>query len=186
MRKYKGAWGVPLDKCKTWNDVFELLPHYVDKKMKKPVKWISSSIQISRDIYNNSPSSFEPFIAPLKNSPQSWQKLQWQSDRNLSKNNLWEHLIQFRASGIRIIRANSAPSLISMTTTQIPILGLEKRYLNSQEAACLQGLHNLKKLPGSRTSAFKALGNAVNSTVIKTIAQNTIYEILPTPKASGY
>ncbi|XPV68807.1 MAG: DNA cytosine methyltransferase [Halarcobacter sp.] len=186
MKRYKGAWGVPLSKCKTWNEIFELLPHYIDRKMKKPVKWISTSLASSREIYNSSPNTFNPFIKELKASPQSWQKLQWQSDRSLSKKNLWEHLIQFRASGIRIIRANSAPSLISMTTTQIPILGLEKRYLNSKEAACLQGLHNLKELPRARSTAFKALGNAVNSTVIQMIAENTIPEIMPTLKASGY
>ena len=35
MKKYKGAWGIPLNKCKTWEDVFELLPHYIDKKIKR-------------------------------------------------------------------------------------------------------------------------------------------------------
>lgn len=186
IKKFNGAWGIPLKNCKSWNEVYDMLPHYIKLETGKPVKWLESSLIKTREIYEKNSKVFNKYIKIFKDVPQSWQKLQWQGYQNNSAKNIWQHLIQFRASGIRIIKPNAAPSLISMTSTQIPILGLEKRYLNSKEAACLQGLHTLKELPKTRSAAFKALGNAVNSSVVKQIAQNVIHSIQPTLKVSGY
>lgn len=186
IKKYRGAWGIPLNNCKTWKEVYELLPHYINESTRQPANWIHHSIVKTREQYNQDPQFFNQYIDVLKESPRSWQKLQWQGYKEQKRKSIWKHLIQFRASGIRIIKPNSAPSLISMTSTQIPILGREKRYLNSKEASCLQGLHTLKELPKTRSAAFKALGNAVNSSVVRIIAQNIIPGAQPILRVSGY
>ena len=52
--------------------------------------------------------------------PPSLQKLEWNckgGDRDI-----WKYVIQFRASGVRVKRPSSSPSLIAMTRTQVPII----------------------------------------------------------------
>ena len=70
-------------------------------------------------------------------------------------------MIQIRASGIRVKRPDTAPSLVAMTTTQIPIVGRtreSKRYMTMRECARLQDMRDLKVLPETDNRAFRALG----------------------------
>lgn len=55
-----------------------------------------------------------------------------------------------------------------MTSTQIPIIAWEKRYMTPKEGARLQSLDRLKALPEGHL-AFEALGNAVNATVVEKV-----------------
>jgi DNA (cytosine-5)-methyltransferase 1 len=80
-------------------------------------------------------------------------------------------VIQFRASGVRVKRPTTAPSLIAMTTTQVPIIAWEKRYMTVRECARLQCMDELEHFPTVPTRAFKALGNGVNTYLIELIAK---------------
>lgn len=72
---------------------------------------------------------------------------------------------------MRVKRANIAPTLVAMTTTQIPIIGWERRYMTPRECARLQSMQSLKYLPEFDNKAFKALGNAVNVDVVTMVAK---------------
>lgn len=167
MKQFKGAYGQALNDCKNWEEIMQRMPSYT-QKAKKAANWIKPSIQVSREIYSNNQNFINQWIPSIDKKNNSWQILEWRG--KLNHFDLFDHLIQFRASGIRVLKPEIAPSLIAMTPTQIPIVPSEARYLSKHEAAKLQFLHELKHIPENTTKAFKAFGNAVNARIVNLIA----------------
>ena len=100
----------------------------------------------------------------LRSFPPSLRKLEWNCKGE--ERNLWRHILQFRPSGLRVKRYENIPALVSMTTTQIPILGPKARFITRREGLMFQGFTELFGLPKLRPDAFKALGNAVHVGVV--------------------
>lgn len=171
LRKYKGAYGQSLEDCKTWTEALDKLPSYVRKYRRIP-DWISKSVDFSRKLYEKNSVVADEWIIDLPRHNNSWQILEWRGNRkNLTIN---DHLVQFRASGIRVFRKDVAPSLISMTPTQVPVIPWLGRYISVREAAKLQNLHHLSSLPSNNSAAFKAFGNAVNAKIVSMVVSNLI------------
>src|SRR6202011_1339873 len=96
-------------------------------------------------------------------------KLEWNCHGEVR--DLYEHVLQFRPSGLRVKRMRTAPALVSMTTTQIPIVGPQKRFITRTEGLRLQGFPDDHHLPKARRDAFAALGNAVHVELVRLIAE---------------
>lgn len=95
------------------------------------------------------------------------RKMEWQAGSSIES--IWEGLIQFRPSGVRVKSPNCFPALVAMV--QVPIVGKYKRRLTIREAARLQSFPDSFIFDSNDHQAYKQFGNAVNVNVIKTVAE---------------
>lgn len=90
------------------------------------------------------------------------RKFEWQAGKDIES--IYDGIIQFRTSGIRVKRPTESPALVAMDHR--PIYGPQKRYITPREAARLQSFPDDFILNKDPKESFKQLGNAVNVNVI--------------------
>lgn len=168
LRKYRGAYGKPLAKVPD-DELLAALPPYAKADKKAFPDWKIDFIRKNRELYKTHKKWIDAWRDELAAFPPSLQKLEWNCKGG--ERDIWKYVIQFRASGVRIKKPTTAPSLIAMTVTQVPIIAWERRYMTPRECAKLQSMESLKLLPDASTPAYKALGNAINVHVMRLIAQ---------------
>lgn len=140
-------------------------------------RWKRTFIRQNREFYQDNRSWIDPWLHQWRPEEMhsSYQKMEWNAQGE--KRDIDNFVLQVRASGLRIKRPTTSPSLIAFTQTQVPILGSnltgERRYMTPAECAELQSLGDIC-LPDSDLDAYKALGNAVNARVVKAIAERLL------------
>jgi len=168
---YTGQFGASLRGISREKQISNL-PPYARQGLTAFPAWKKKFIRDNRAFYNLHKTHLSSWLPQIRDFAPSFQKFEWNwKEGNRS---LWDKIIQFRASGIRVKRPNVAPSLVALTTSQVPVIPWEKRYMTMRECARLQSMGSLNLLPSSKTRTHKALGNAVNVTVVMAVAKELL------------
>lgn len=171
LRQYRGAFGKKLAGLRA-DRVREALPPYARYSEKKFPAWKIEFIRKNRAFYRRYKKVIDPWISKILTFSPSFQKFEWNVKGG--KRRIWNYVIRFRASGIRIKKPTTAPSLVAMTTSQVPVIAWERRYMTPRECSRLQCMDQLQHLPHAKEAAYRALGNAVNVMVVREIAQKLL------------
>lgn len=181
LDRYLGSFGFEL-RGLTQEEQHNLLPSHSRRPRDYAFpRWKKTFIRQNREFFWANRKWITPWLIKWRpwDFPSSLQKFEWNAQGGIRDIDLY--VLQVRASGIRVKRTHTAPSLIAMTNTQVPILGKSlgglRRYMTVAECSKLQSLDKIQ-LPDSDLHAYQALGNAVNAEVVKEIAKPLLYDFL--------
>jgi len=170
LSRTRGSFGQPLSGVAE-HVRRERLPSYARGSDPFP-RWKQTFIAQNRAFFETHRSRLKTWLPKLGPFAPSLQKLEWNCQGEVRR--LDAHVLQFRASGVRVKRSNWAPALVAMTTTQVPVITWERRYMTVRECSRLQGLGDIDLSPLNSTSAYRAIGNAVSADLVELIGRGLL------------
>ncbi|MBQ3087812.1 MAG: DNA cytosine methyltransferase [Clostridia bacterium] len=132
--------------------------------------WKKEFIKKNKALYLSNKAFIDEWLEKyhnLESFTPTQRKMEWQAGDKITT--LWEGVIQFRPSGIRVKTPSTFPALVAMV--QIPIIGRYKRRLTIKEVARLQSFSDTFIPDTDDHQAYKQFGNAVNVVVIEQVAK---------------
>lgn len=136
-------------------------------------QWKQNFVDKNKILYKNNKKFIDKWLKEhkeLRKLRPTHRKFEWQAGTSISS--VYEGLIQFRPSGIRVKRPTAYPALVAIV--QIPIIGKYKRRLTVREVAKLQNFPDDFVLNEDDAKAYKQFGNSVNVEVINYLFKKLI------------
>ena len=136
--------------------------------------WKMQFVQKNQNLYKNNKAFIDQwrldFDAELSQFKPTDRKFEWQMGKGYKS--IYEGIIQFRPSGVRVKKPDFLPALVAMVHT--PIIGRDLRRIKPKECAKLQSFPDEFILSRNEKQAYKQFGNAVNVEVIKYVFEHTV------------
>lgn len=150
--------GMKLPGFPLWSDLWGKNPPYV-KDAKAP-EWKKTFEKKNRQFYLEHSQIIDKWLHEhpiIRKSVPSKRKLEWQAQDAKS---IWDCLLHFRPSGLRVKKTTYVPALVAITQTTI--VGPYKRRITPSEGARLQGLsEDFDFGDQPEQASYKQLGNGV-------------------------
>lgn len=151
------------------------MPKYLAGNVEDFPKWKRDFIEKNMFLYRSNKQHIDKWLKKYNNLQDfkpTDRKFEWQAGETNSS--LWEGIIQFRPSGVRVSSPRVFPALVAMV--HIPIIGRYKRRLTPREAARLQRFPDAFKCNPDDHAAYKQFGNAVNVEAVQYFAGKLLRE----------
>lgn len=135
--------------------------------------WKQEFIAKNIELYLNNKENIDQwfkkynFLTDLK---PSHRKFEWQCGEFIDS--IFDGVIQFRPSGIRVKKPDVFPALVAIV--QNPIVGKYKRHLTARECARLQSFPETFYIDQNDRAAFKQFGNSANVKIINFLAKELL------------
>jgi DNA (cytosine-5)-methyltransferase 1 len=133
-------------------------------------KWKANFIQKNKDLYQRNKPFIDKWLKKYHNldwAVKTHKKMEWQAGE--TQKSVFDCLIQFRPSGVRIKKPDRFSTLVAMNHQQI--IGKLQRRISINECKKLQSFPDNYILSDNVAVAMKQLGNSVNVKVVQTIMQ---------------
>lgn len=133
-------------------------------------QWKRQFIEKNRGLYERNKTFINKWLKKYDNL--SWmvpthRKLEWQAGTDIKS--IYDGLIQFRPSGVRVKRPDKFSTLVAMNHPQI--VGKYRRRLTADETKSLQSFPDWFEVHENDLIAMRQLGNAVNVDVVKNVVR---------------
>ena len=136
-------------------------------------EWKQKFIIKNIDLYKRNKKFIEEWLEKYENLEwcvNTHKKMEWQAGDQYKS--IYDCLIQFRPSGVRVKRPDKFSTLVAMNHQQI--IGKLKRKLTIDESKLLQSFPVNYKLSSNINIAMKQLGNSVNVKVVQLIFEQIL------------
>ncbi|MBE6244801.1 MAG: DNA cytosine methyltransferase [Bacteroidales bacterium] len=165
----KNLKGDKLPSFPIWSDY--LKPIVPNEDMERYPKWKINFIHKNNQLYESNKSFIDDWLPRARKHPLFFgakAKLEWQAGQ-YSNPSIWDNILQFRPSGIRVKPGTYFPALVAITQTSI--VGRRKRFLTLRECARLQSFPDSFQPDVIEAQAYKQFGNSVNVETVKLFAK---------------